>query len=166
MKRNSNEHDLILCEISRHDIELFDFENILTVLNKLKEEPANYVGKFAFIVSGYDNDKREIYEIPEIRSYFAFLDRTFPYWLFFFNLNLPTNQSPLMLLISCLMDVEVLYEESDKKKFIKVDMPQLTEFIQSHLPYFNEMIDKAGISEEVEEQIFNNMMQHVYKTIT
>jgi hypothetical protein len=32
---------------------------------------------------GYDQDSRELFEIPEVREYVSALDSQFPFWLFF-----------------------------------------------------------------------------------
>lgn len=52
-------------------------------LNKLVEsrealEASN--GTLALLISGYDEDPRELHEIPEVRAYFKQLDALFPYW--------------------------------------------------------------------------------------
>jgi hypothetical protein len=158
------QHNLILCEISRIKIEAFDFDNLLALFDAFKENPISYMGKFSFMVSGYDDDPREIYEIDEVRQYFTFLDKTFPYWLFFMNLDFPPQNSPLLLLITCLVDLEIR-ETRGTNKLVMLNMPQVHEFVMLHLPYFNEMMDKAGVPRSQEEQIFNKIMDHVFKSL-
>ena len=40
-------------------------------------------GKISFEVSGYDDDPRELWKIPEARSYFKKLDKAAPFFLYF-----------------------------------------------------------------------------------
>lgn len=48
-------------------------------------------GKISFQVSGYDNDPRELWEIPELKLYFKKIDETAPFFLYYIasELNAP-----------------------------------------------------------------------------
>ena len=48
---------------------------------------------------GYDNDQRELFEIPEVRDFVNWLDDQFPFWLFF----LTKKGLGLQCIMLCLM---------------------------------------------------------------
>src|SRR4030095_4411771 len=55
-------------------------------------------GRVDISFDGYDNDSRELYEIPEVRRYLATLDSKFSYWFYF----LSTSNETLKMIALCL----------------------------------------------------------------
>ena len=55
-------------------------------------------GSVLFSVDGWNHDPREIYEIPEVRTYWAKVDAAFPAWTYF---SVPGG--PLAVLALCLL---------------------------------------------------------------
>ena len=41
--------------------------------------------KYVFLISGYDEDSRELYQIPEVVSFIKDLNSKLPFWLYFVN---------------------------------------------------------------------------------
>ncbi len=39
--------------------------------------------KYVFLISGYDDDPRELYQIPEVVSFIKDLNSKLPFWLYF-----------------------------------------------------------------------------------
>jgi hypothetical protein len=74
--------------VSRTDVEAADPTSTLNVLSRLLESPEiakNYHERVDIAFHGYDHDRRELFEIPEVREFVARLDASFPYWLFFLS---------------------------------------------------------------------------------
>ncbi|WP_084199139.1 chlororespiratory reduction 6 domain-containing protein [Noviherbaspirillum autotrophicum] len=74
---------VVVITIQREDIERRDLEQALASLNRLIDsrealEASN--GTISLMVSGYDNDPRELHLIPEVRAFFQELDEQFPFW--------------------------------------------------------------------------------------
>ena len=81
------ENDLMVIMASREEIENNETDRILEILNSLLE-PQNvqkYFNKVEFCVGGYDQDKRELCEIPEVRLWLKEIDSQWPYWFYFLN---------------------------------------------------------------------------------
>jgi hypothetical protein len=70
---------------SRDDVESCNINRALEFLVKLLEPRAaqRFKRRLLFGVSGYDADSRELYQIPEVRSWMRELDLVFPYWFYF-----------------------------------------------------------------------------------
>lgn len=75
--------------IHREQIEAFDLESSLEFLRTLVplRDPQcvwSWKGTLTLAISGYDNDPRELYEIPEVCRYLRGIDQPWPFWFFFF----------------------------------------------------------------------------------
>jgi hypothetical protein len=53
-------------------------------------ELAAMMGKFQFLVEDWDDDRRELYSIPEVRKCYQHFHRVWPYWFFFCDLRTET----------------------------------------------------------------------------
>jgi len=74
--------------ISHREINNHDTSRSLALLNGLTQEK-NIAwlarGKLVLSVDGYDNDPRELFEIPEVRRFIQSLHAQWNYWFFFAN---------------------------------------------------------------------------------
>ena len=73
-----------------YEIARFEIENCLTerLINDLRVDKDNPLihagpGNVVFCVSGYDDDPREIYEIPEFAAYIRKANESAPCWLYY-----------------------------------------------------------------------------------
>lgn len=72
--------------IPRADIDRQDPSEVLAYLDDLISSREVAVGlseRIEFTVSGYDDDPRELWEVPEVVSFLKLLDREWPYWMLF-----------------------------------------------------------------------------------
>ncbi|MBU2771593.1 hypothetical protein [Acidithiobacillus caldus] len=65
-----------------------------------------YCGRLNILFNGCDTDPREVWEIPEVRKYFAKLTEAWPYWLWFMNKSPVYSQIPLLTFL--LLDGQTL----------------------------------------------------------
>lgn len=74
---------VVVVTIEREDIESQNTGPALASLNRLitsKQALEASNGTISLLMSGYDNDPRELHLIPEVRAYFQALDEEFPFW--------------------------------------------------------------------------------------
>lgn len=79
---------LIILDISREEIEAKNTASVLERLEVLTSNAENlrrHRESLVFQVRGYDEDPRVIFEVPEIRDYFADLADAWPHWLWFLH---------------------------------------------------------------------------------
>ena len=96
-------------------------------------------GKVAVLFEGYDDDPREVYEIPEVRRFCATLDRRFPYWFYF----LTTVTDNLKVMTFCLVRVKVI-----RPGQLWVDPDDLQRFLILHIGAMNTVFDRYSLGEE------------------
>jgi hypothetical protein len=72
-----------LCNITKQVIDDLDIFEVTIFLNKLLDKPREFQENLRFGVGGYENDQRELWEIPQVRYFIKILDERFPFWFHF-----------------------------------------------------------------------------------
>jgi hypothetical protein len=82
---SATDPDFIFLVIGRSQIESGDISEPLSVLRRLLDRSAavRFCEHVDIGVHGFDDDSRELYDIPEVRDFIYRLDKEFPYWLYF-----------------------------------------------------------------------------------
>jgi hypothetical protein len=158
---NPDDYGMVVLNITRKQIEAFDHLETLSFLNLVKENALKYEGKLNIWISGYDNDERELNEIIEVKIFFDFLDRCFPYWFFFLIRTLPPIHSPFITLISLLVPIQGVPKKDANIQTVFFDIPKLHDFINIHFEFFNELADQLGLSEEVIQRISKEIFANI-----
>jgi hypothetical protein len=97
-------------------------------------------GKLDVAFHGYDNDRRELFEIPEVRAFVSKLDDEFPFWLFF----LTKSGLGLQCIMLCMMP-PFLTEAAQRT----VHPQRLNDLCNKRwFPAMNHMSEMVGFSEE------------------
>lgn len=105
------ENDILFYAVSKREILNNDFNRIRKSLEILKEAGKDAKGKLFLTFDGYDNDKREIYMIPEIRNYVKNVWDDYKF-LFYFLTSFDNNKA---IIFACLNDFKAIQNDRDKK---------------------------------------------------
>lgn len=84
--KHAHAADLVIIHFARQDVEAGLTGPALHTLLTLSDSPELsrlYNGRLAFFFAGYDNDPREVVEIPECRRFFQQLTKEWPFWFHF-----------------------------------------------------------------------------------
>lgn len=98
---SSGDFDVVIIEITRECIEQCYVASTLEKLYAITDTPARiirYRDNMLFSVGGYDDDPRELYEIPEVCVFFRTLTASWPYWVWFLN-----HQSGLLVTLMTML---------------------------------------------------------------
>lgn len=100
-------------------------------------------GKTTLLISGYDCCQLELYEIPEVRTYFEKLHQAWPCWSFFCDLRKTT----LFWIAACLAQELGIFKTS-KHSQIELQFPhaELLKFFEDTLPVAAKLHAKLGIA--------------------
>jgi len=102
------------------------------------------MGKFQFVVDGWNDDPQEIYAIPEIRKFYQHFHNVWPYWFYFCDLHTETLTMMTMCLLPNLQGYKRLGEP---KAAIEYNPMDLINFIAKNFGPLNMMMERAGMSE-------------------
>jgi len=75
-------------QIPQETIQNCDTSEYVALLNVITNSIQSFeeaYQKYVFLVSGYDDDHRELYQIPEVVEFITALNSELPFWLYFVN---------------------------------------------------------------------------------
>ncbi len=108
--------------------------------------------KVSLAVHGYAQDDRELYEITEVRTWFAAAENAICGWPYYWNLTLESGT--VVLFFYCTSEVEVGEYSPDRlKKRVEFPILEINRFMTRHFASLNTLTAKHGISEIVNEEI-------------
>lgn len=136
-----NNFDLIILGVTRKEVEDTDISNVEKIfadaLRKDDDEVRNLKSRYSIAVSGYDNDKRELFEIEEFRKWARKLLTDNPECIYYFE-----EKSEQLLVAAC------LNAQSIQPGVMYINQPLLKEFLNSKLTETKQMMHDIGFSEE------------------
>ena len=145
--------DLICYQFSRDLVEIGDAKNFHARFGKQRLPVGKQLGammnSLALMIEGYDHDPREIYAIPEVRTFYQQLWRRWPYWLYFCNLD---TENLMMMVMCCLDSLDALKVKGQEQVKVTISPLAVVQFISDGFVPMNEMCERAGMSER---QIFD-----------
>ena len=145
-------HDLICYQFSRDRVEAGDAKDFLSRFGKFRvpvgKQLQGMMNSLALMIEGYDDDPREIYAIPEVRSFYQQLWQRWPYWLYFCNLD---TENLMMMVMCCLDSLDALKVQRQPQVQVQINPLEVVQFISGGFVPMNEMCERAGMSER---QIF------------
>lgn len=122
-------------------------------------------GRVEITFDGYDDDQRELFEIPEVRQYVPLLDSVLPE-LFFFAW---TDEQAATLRTFALCQTKILDKRIlDPSGNYRVEIdPEFTgQFLTRHWPGLNEMTDWLGIPDAENKEICYRVFKCMSENLT
>ncbi len=139
--------DFLTVMISRESVEAGDLSPALGSLSALvesRESARHFLGRVDLAIDGYDDDPRELFEVPEVRAYLAALDAQFPYWFPFLCLE----TEALKLVTFSLCDIERV-----ASGLVEIDTEDLRDFLVRHFGAMNHFFELYELGEDRNEEI-------------
>jgi hypothetical protein len=141
---------------SRRQVESCDIAEPLEFLRGLTATPnaaLDYCGRISLVVDGYNDDPREIFEVPEVRVFIKSIDQQWPYWFFF----LSQADDSIKLLESCLCDtIEVI------PGVASIDLDQMERALVRHFGAMNRLCEALNVPEEKVEEISEGIISLIH----
>lgn len=148
--------DLLCIVVSRDEIMRQDTAPALSTLKKLLASPETartYKERVDIAIDGYNDDTRELDEIPEVRQFVQHLDSQFPFWLFFLSKH--------SLGLQCIVFCHLLPCLTESAKAIHHPRQLEDLLIKRWFPALNQIADYAGISEAELESISDRFLMYI-----
>jgi hypothetical protein len=144
---------VVVVTITREDIEACNTAPALRSLNCLVDSMEALEasdGTISLLVSGYDDDPRELHLIPEVRAYFQRLDENFPFW-FHVCTRIEHTLRLLFMLLADLTPAARADDPSSTSYYFANDDLHL--FISQRMDAMDSLHAKYGFSEEKSQRI-------------
>jgi len=151
--------DPVILLISREAVDACDVERVfkhsLRFLMAAREDVILYRQQVSVVFEGWDDDPRELVDVPEIRSFVKAMARRWPEWAFFFNQIDPS----ITLWISCLVG-----DSFPGGGAVEINVELLKVVLQQSLNGMNSVYDLHGFSEkdlEIQSLGFIEVIQQI-----
>ena len=144
---------VVAIAITREEIEVGDTSGTVARLEELvrtREAAMASCQRVTLFVDGYDDDPREVWQIPEARAFVRRLFAQFPY-LFFLAMTEP-QPATLELLALCCCDCTV-----DPDGSLRFDPEQWKTFLEAGFVGLNRLTTRIAISVEVNRKISDDI---------
>lgn len=152
-----NQQVIVVCDSAA--ITAGDISGVLTALKNLSGDRSSAMsaeGAVTLVFHGYDDDPRELEAIPEVRKWFAHLFAAWPYWSFF--ASRVDQTAPLVL--SLLLSGEAVAGEPGMVGWC-FDLDELKPLLLEMFCHQNELIERLGIGEDVNERVTHDFLEAV-----
>lgn len=152
-----NQQVFVVCDSAA--ITAGDISGVLTALKSLSGDRSSAMsaeGAVTLVFHGYDDDPRELEAIPEVREWFAHLFAAWPYWSFFAS----RVDQTVPLVLSLLLSGEAVAGEPGMVGWC-FDLDELKPMLLEMFCHQNELIEKLGISEDVNERVTHDFLEAV-----
>lgn len=149
------EWGVVLYVVDRSDVESRDVEPAVSFFSQLLRTRAaarRNVSRAEISVHGYDDDPRELFEIPEVRAWFSAIE---PRLSWFFLLKPGGPGSGLMLMFLCVSDVV-----RTGKNRVDFSGTALGAFFERQFALLNELTAQLGFSEAENEEISRRVVAY------
>lgn len=138
--------DVFIFAFSKREILTKDASRFLSFFQDLESQRLeSLMGSVTFSVSGYDDDPRELFQIPEVRDFYQSLHRTWPCWLFFAE-----TLSPSLLIVALcnLPTIQSKFVAGEGELSVQFNPLQMSQFMAEGLAVFWELGHKALLDDE------------------
>lgn len=153
-----NDFDPIIVVISKNEVVANDVSAVSSVLCSFVKTPDMARSMFErvdFAFHGYDQDSRELFEIPEVRDFVHKLDIEFPFWLYF----LSKQNLGLQAISFCFLPP--FLTEAAKKTVLPQHLERLLN--NRWWPAMNHICEFVGFTEEEIEQLSDRVLRYFFR---
>ncbi|HEV7424678.1 MAG TPA: DUF4365 and DUF1817 domain-containing protein [Candidatus Paceibacterota bacterium] len=160
-KVTATQGNFIHVGIRRQSIESCNTSGIVSYFEGLKSSKKiikESQGKVSFFVKGYDDDPRELYEIPEVVAYFKKIEPEVKYWFYFLNTDpISSSLQTFMFILCSPIEKKIIDDESFTISF---DLDIQKKFFKRNFLWLNEITNFLGISSKENEIISENILKY------
>ena len=145
----------VIFVITREEAETGDVSRLQDFFHMFEAAPdvlPNIRNKLVLAVNGWDDDQREVYEIPEVRNWYSKAEKSVLGWSYY--LDLESRYSTLMAFMACTCKVEVRGASKDgHQKIIWIPPLERKAFMERHFDWLNQFTKKHRIPLSVNKEI-------------
>jgi len=152
----SQQSDYTVLQISQEAIQNCDTSEYVTQLHgaigSLQSFEAAFQ-RYVFLISGYDDDPRELYQIPEVVSFIKDLNSKLPFWLYFVNTS---DKRFFSWMIACLCQAMSL-DQDDETIYADFNADAYNDLIEYQFSNIVKLMSGLGMGESIQEKVLKEL---------
>ena len=153
----AQQSDHIVLQISQRNIQDCDTSEYVTLLHggatgSLQSFEEAFQ-KYVLLISGYDDDHRELYQIPEVVSFIKDLNSKLPFWLYFVNTS---DKKFFSWMIACLCQAMSLDQDEDTI-YADFNADAYNDLIEYQFSNIVKLMSGLGMGETIQEKVLKEL---------
>ena len=143
-------------QIPQETIQNCDTSEYVALLNVITNSIQSFeeaYQKYVFLVSGYDDDHRELYQIPEVVEFITALNSELPFWLYFVNTS---DKRFFSWMIACLCQSMSL-DQDDETIYADFNADAYNELIETQFNNIVKLMSRLGLGESIQKKVLNEL---------
>ena len=152
----SQQSDYTVLQISQEAIQNCDTSEYATLLHGATGSLQLFEAAFqryVFLISGYDDDPRELYQIPEVVSFIKDLNSKLPSWLYFVNTS---DKKFFSWMIACLCRAMSL-DQDDETIYADFNAEAYNDLIEYQFSNIVKLMTGLGMGESIQEKVIKEL---------
>ena len=152
----SQQSDYTVLQISQEAIQNCDTSEYVTLLHGATGSLQSFEAAFqryVFLISGYDDDPRELYQIPEVVSFIKDLNSKLPFWLYFVNTS---DKKFFSWMIACLCQAMSL-DQDEETIYADFDADTYNDLIEYQFSNIVKLMSGLGMGESIQEKVLKEL---------
>ena len=148
----SQQSDYIVLQISQEAIQNCDTSEYVSLLHGATGSLQSFEAafqKYVFLISGYDDDPRELYQIPEVVSFIKDLNSKLPFWLYFVNTS---DKKFFSWMIACLCQAMSL-DQDEETIYADFNADAYNDLIEYQFSNIVKLMSGLGMGESIQEKV-------------
>ena len=113
--------------------------------------------RYVFLISGYDDDPRELYQIPEVVSFIKDLNSKLPFWLYFVNTS---DKRFFSWMIACLCQAMSL-DQDEETIYADFNADAYNDLIEYQFSNIVKLMSGLGMGESIQEKVLNGLSENL-----
>ena len=150
--------DYIVLQISQENIKDCNTSEYVTLLHGATGTIQSFEAAFqryVFLISGYDDDPRELYQIPEVVSFIKDLNSKLPFWLYFVN---TADKRFFSWMIACLCQAMSL-DQDEETIYADFNADAYNDLIEYQFSNIVKLMSGLGMGESIQEKVLNGLSE-------
>ena len=152
----AQQSDYIVLQIPQEAIQNCDTSENVTLLHGATDSLQSFEAAFqryVLLVSGYDNDQRELYQIPGVVSFIKDLNSELPFWLYFVNTG---DKRFFSWMIACLCQAMSL-DRDEETIYADFNTDAYNNLIETQFSNIVKLMSGLEMGESIQEKVLKEL---------
>ena len=148
--------DHIILQVSQRHIQEDNTSDYVDLLHGITGSLQSFEAAFqryVFLISGYDDDPRELYQIPEVVSFIKDLNSKLPFWLYFINTS---DKRFFSWMIACLCQAMSL-DQDEETIYADFNADAYNDLIEYQFSNIVKLMSGLGMGESIQEKVLKEL---------